>query len=230
MFAGYGSGKDPAIEVWSFQEAITTGKIDHYSLLVPGGADEILRLALSFDGKLLAAGSQSGDTYIYDISSNDQASLIKTILLPDNFYQLQLPSSAVAASPTDSTLAVAYGPFEDGGAVFLYNFNDGKKLRTISASHIENLAVSPDGKLLAVASTDGQVALWSLVKGTGVRDYGVSGSGVNDVAFSPDGQRLVAGFVSGELTMFNTYRRETIWSVELNDFSCSGIAFSQKGD
>src|SRR5262249_57931060 len=56
-----------------------------------------------------------------------------------------------------------------------------------------NLAVSPDGKLVAAAGQDKLVRLWDADKGNEVRVLRGHAGDVSAVAFTPDGKRILTG-------------------------------------
>jgi WD40 repeat protein len=230
LVAGYGSS-DGSVIVWDVPDIVQSGKISRFSLGVPpsGRGTRISSVAFSFDGQLLAAGSATGDVLIWDAAAMQEgAPPIQILRLADTglvFSPYVLPESSVAASPRDGTLAAAYAPSSDQGAVLLWDFHSGKILKTIMAKYAGNMAISPDGKLLAVPGD--QPALWGITTGRGVRAYEIDGS--IGVAFSPDGQTLAIATLSGKVDLVETYRREIIWTFDCQDFIYSNIAFSPDG-
>jgi WD40 repeat protein len=66
-------------------------------------------------------------------------------------------------------------------------------LRMRHGSEVLAVAVSPDGKLLAVSGDDDRVRLLSTADGRMVREFTDVGGPVGDLAFLPDGRRLLIG-------------------------------------
>ena len=71
-------------------------------------------------------------------------------------------------------------------------------------SHVNGVAFSPDGKLLATANGDGTVGLWNPVTGQASGGF----SGRNAVAFSPDGKLLATAEVDGTVRRWDLATRQ----------------------
>jgi WD40 repeat protein len=67
---------------------------------------------------------------------------------------------------------------------------------------VRDLAISPDGRLLATASADQSVRVWSLEDGELLEVLEGHAAPVNSVAFSPDGTRLASGDESGVILIW----------------------------
>ncbi len=97
---------------------------------------------------------------------------------------------------------------------------------------IDDLACSPDGKTLAMASREGNVHLWDI--GTGKLRETLRGhsSQVQAVAFSPDGRTLASGSSDQTLRLWNTETRRELMQLDSGSIDLGPIrtlAFSPDG-
>ncbi len=146
-------------------------------------------VAFSRDGKLLATGPWDGSTKIWDVPSQRVVQILQTGGL------LSLCFSA------------------DNGSLFTINF-DGLKLwnpangsleKTLStAAGLDNLKLSPDGKLLACGFRDGTIELWNVVEGKLAGTLRGHQSAVRGLAFTPDGTMLVSGALDKTVRIWST--------------------------
>src|SRR5262245_16767257 len=148
---------------------------------IPLGETQVMRLALSADSKVLAAG-------IYDVRG-------RPFILWDTgtgkerqrlLHQGSLPHT-LALSPDGKLLATG-----GGRDVRLWDTTSGKEVRKLRAE-VGSLAFSPDGKVLATGLDDGAVKLWIVADGKEQATLrGEARSEITWLAFSPDGRTLAA--------------------------------------
>jgi hypothetical protein len=74
---------------------------------------------------------------------------------------------------------------------------------------VTSLAFSPNGKLLAAGTQDGQVWVWSLATGKAVQLIEVGSRGVRSLSFSPDGKRLLTAANNAPVALWDVADRET---------------------
>ena len=96
---------------------------------------------------------------------------------------------SVDFSPDGKT--VAYGTFD---SVLILDAGSGKLIKSLPIpDHVGDLAFSPDGAMLATASDDQKIRLWSTTDYTLIATLEGHTHYVNGVAFSPDSKLLISG-------------------------------------
>ncbi len=158
-------------------------------------------VAFSPDGQLLAAASTDNTVKLWDAASGG---LVRTLGEPCiAYHEPNLRDSAstfcVAFSPDGKTVAAGgdYWPdfnmSEHWGTLRIWDVATGSLLHGLRCpDQVNSIVFSPDGKALASAGRDGNVALWEVSTGRRVRTAGSHGDRLNCVAFSPDGSLLAA--------------------------------------
>jgi WD40 repeat protein len=86
----------------------------------------------------------------------------------------------------------------------------GKDVRTLTAhaGRVSQVAIAPDGMVLASAGQDGFVRLWEMNTGRRRRSLGARSGVPLSVAFSPDGKTLACGTKGGRIVLWDV---ETGW-------------------
>ena len=197
-------------------------------LQAPAGGPEYAAsaVALSRDGRLLAAGRDDGQVHLWQTADG---TLAGTLSVGE-----AASVTCLAFSPEGNVLAAA----SSEGGVNLWQAREGTLLRTLRhTGTVDRMAVSaggqllvvdgsgvvqawdvpgeavlkswwdaglwetalsPDGRLLALRDqADGKVRLWRVTDRTPLHTLEGYGAGVAKVAFSPDGQILVANGYDG---------------------------------
>src|SRR5439155_6990913 len=105
-------------------------------------------LALSADGRTLAAGSWGGSLHLWEVATGK---LLQSLPGVREWVR------AVAFSPDGGLLASTAGRSDQSGEIILWDVAAGKELRRLQGHQkaVAQLAFAPDGKLLASAGEGG---------------------------------------------------------------------------
>ena len=141
---------------------------------------QVLTVAYSSNGRLLASGSYDGTIKLWDtIAGRETATLGRGA-----------PVRCVAFAPGDKLLAAA----TEDGLIRLWDVAKREVLTTLRghAANVRALAFSPKGDLLASGDEDALAKLWD-VSGEPGRENALPHIGiVNGLVFAPDGKTLVS--------------------------------------
>ena len=164
------------LQFWDVPSRQATGTI-------PGNTSEIVELALSASGSLLATGNKSGSVSLWDAQTRQ--------LLHRFESQFGNQVISLAFSPTEPLLAAS----DFDGHIVLYNTTAMEGVRPPLKAHtfrVMSLAFSPDGRTLASAGEGGGLKLWNVAtRQVALTLKGHAGT-VCGVAFSRDGNFLAS--------------------------------------
>jgi WD40 repeat protein len=174
--AGAGGAQGKEVVFWNAE----TGRLVK---TVRGFPDPLTAVALSPDGKRVAAGSIVGPVRQVDLTNPRD-----TRTMQGHTAEVR----AVAYSPDGKTLATA----GVDGTIKLWGPSTGKEVRALRGhTHVVLcLAFSPDGQTLVSGGADGTLRVWGPTTGKerGVIPARRPGAMVYALAFAPDGQALAA--------------------------------------
>jgi WD40 repeat protein len=192
-----------------------------------GGAS-VNSIAFSPDGKTLATGDRSGNTYLWNVAT---ASKSAPLTDPNSGSSGVL---SVAFSPDGKFLAAG----DSNGRTYLWNVAARTESAPLSdpnsgSSGVLSVAFSPDGKFLAAGDSNGRTYLWNIAARTEsapLSDPNSGSSGVLSVAFSPDGKLLAAGDSNGSTYLWNVATGSQRAAVRNpNSSDVLSVAFSPDG-
>jgi WD40 repeat protein/uncharacterized caspase-like protein len=152
-----------------------------------GHTDHVLAIRFSGDGSLLASLGYDKTVRVWDVTSGEQRVGINA---ENGTF------TAIAFASDGKTVLTANGTDSGGGGDHLIRFWDltGKVSRTLDPGEVMSaIAVSSDGKTLAMGSLSGTIKLWDL--STNKERASLTGhtDEVQSIAFSSDGKTLASG-------------------------------------
>jgi WD40 repeat protein len=178
---------------------VATGKL-HVSDAEHTGA--VIALASSADGKRLVSAWEDGRVIVWDLATGRR--IVR--------WKLDSRLRRLAISPDGRVVATACKAPANSATqedwLHLWDANGGIATRFLSghAGEVTDLAFSPDGKLLATASTDRTVRLWGVQSGKGITGV-VHPQKVQAVAWSADSRLLASWSTDGTWIVLNVVTR-----------------------
>ena len=150
----------------------------------------IERLEYSPDGRYLAAGLTGGRVEVWSLAAYEQS-----ILIAEQMGVL----TGMEFSGNGNILALS-----DGQLVLVWDVPGQNLLRKFELPmQIRDLAVSPDGSLLALGTQTGQVLILDIESGQQAQSIEGPGSPVSVLAYSPQGERLAAAYDEGLIFFYD---------------------------
>jgi RNA polymerase sigma factor (sigma-70 family) len=171
--------------VWLYDPA--TGK---QVCTVEGMSNSASTFLLTFspDGRILTAADRKA-IHLAEVPTGRQ---LPSIVPPKERYAV-----AVALSPDGRTLAAPCTSLFNGGLMRLWEVATGKERLSFPEppGEIRNVAISPDGRLLAAGGFDNDnvIYLWDALTGERLTQLKGHQGKIDSLVFSPDGQRLASG-------------------------------------
>jgi WD40 repeat protein len=220
------AGVDQQVILWNLPD----GTMFH-ALRAPG---VVRALAVSSDGKHLAAGGDDGTTQLWDLSRLNSP----TATGPSPVPLTGLGDSILCMGFTSDGKLLAAGGY--AGIVRLWDVDTRKKLSDIAyrppvpstpapAVAVLSLAFSPDNKLLALGGSDGAIQLVNATGGKMVRSLTGHDSSVTCLAFHPSGNLLASGSRDRTIRLWNPDGGRAVKALEGHTAWVQGLTYSANG-
>ena len=183
-----------------------------------GHTDDVHRMTLSPDGRILASPSNDNTVRLWDLESGR---LLRTL-------KHQEGVACVDWSPDGTTLATGDG-FPK--AVCLWDHTTGRQIRILGehSDGVRGVAWSPDGKMLASCSQDQTIRLWDPWGGRALRELKGHTEGVYGIAWSPDGRRLCSSSCDNTVRLWDVVSGDPIRTLQGHKGYVMSVALSPDG-
>ena len=213
---------DKTIRVWDLATGKTVRRI--YGEAALGQVGMIYAIALSPDGKWLAAGGDIGDrdkhiTYIrlYDFASGKLAALLKG---GEGIVE------TLAFSPDGRYLISGSG----NGTAIIWDVAARNSLHKLQGHEagVSAVGFTPDGLHAVTGSSDNDLRLWGATDGKLLKIMKGHKDWVESLAISPDG-RIASGDFAGEIRLWDGQTGAFLKTLARQNTSISGLRFSPDG-
>ncbi|KAL6700578.1 WD40-repeat-containing domain protein [Trichoderma pleuroticola] len=213
----------------------STGRVQHE---IKGLKSRVCSVAFSSNSKVLVAGFGDGTVWLWDTKTAEQLTILDSnikygntrhgtsVVRRDNTQLVSRPRGPTrwlrSISRTPRPSDVITGAFQawDGLSELLL------KAMKSNTCHVDSVAFSPDGQLLASALYEGTLLLWDRRTGT-VRNALKGHTGkVNSVVFSSDGRELASASDDSLVLVWDVASGGLLLTLQGNTDRLLSVAFS----
>jgi dipeptidyl aminopeptidase/acylaminoacyl peptidase len=198
------AGADGVVRIWN------VGQRRPIRILTAGVP--LTDLAASTDGRTIAASAADGRVFVWRTDGRRIATLA-----------VSAPARSVAFSKDGRFVVVAAG---DKTAQVAAIAGGASPVQLDHPAAVNDAAFSPDGTLIATASVDGLVRLWSAATGKLIATLEGHDASVLSVTFSHDGKLLLSSSLDHDLRIWSVARRTSVRVLRGHVALVSGGAFS----
>lgn len=115
------------------------------------------------------------------------------------------------------------------GLIKLWHLDKGAVIEQFAVQAGRNIALSPDGKLLASLGLENGAQVWNLEQFTRLFRRLKDDQEAYAVSFSPDGRILASGRVDGTIKLWDWQRRKLLRTLKAGEAGVLAVAFSPDG-
>ena len=161
---------------------------------------KVTAVAFSTDSLKLASGSEAGSNVVTSVSDG-------SFVTTRPAFNILVEPSAVTSVAFSTGGLMASGCEDSTIRVYDSSWNQvwtSTNVVNAQTSNVTAVAFSPNGSLLATASLDQTIKIWSTNGWTLQQTLTGHTNGVTSVAFSPNGSKIVSGCMDGTIRVWNS--------------------------
>ena len=245
-----GHGGPPSVSLWDIDAGTELARLPAADLLLPDiqHSQVIGTLTFSPDGKYLVAGfcakhytSRKSEPFPLAVWEVATRRLIHVLNGHTGFctaLDFSRDGTLLASGSRDGT-AIIWSTETWKATRTLENrdrgideFDDDEPDQQVGPIYVEDVAFSPDGETLALASYSGSVHLWDVASGNPLKTLKGHSSAVRALVFSPDGRTLASGSADQTVRLWNVPTRRELMQLDPGSVKLGpvkALAFSPDG-
>lgn len=222
-----------------------------------GHSDVVNSVAFSFDGKILASGSDDRTIKLWEVETGRELKTLKgdfgvvssvafsadgkwlasgslhTIKLWETATGKELKTFTAGPGGISSVLFSTDGKMlasKSDEETKLWDVATGKELRTLKGheGNFKSIALSPDGKVLVSGGNDNFIRFWDVATGRELKTLSGHSSYVYSLAFSPNGAILASG-TQQEIKLWDVVTGRELKNLTGHSYAVNALVFSPDG-
>ena len=179
----------------------------------------ITSCVISPDAKKIAGISNKGELVSLDSKNGNRLQKFEEELDQRNAYTLQHNINMIRKNDKSRSYSDLFDDDNDD----IFNIYDRDPIQTTA------IAISPDGKVIASATTEKHIIIWNAESGKVIRKFVGQNMLIKQLLFSNDGKKL-ASLTNKTICIRNIDNWDIIARYQSKDCSLSSIAFNNGGD
>lgn len=201
--------RDNTLKLWDCKSGVEAIELRGHSKMSSKLSERATRVIFSPDGSQLASGVGT-QLKLWDVEKGMELNSFGPIMFNGGYS----PDGRLIASGRSNSIVI-------------WNAKTGQPSQQFDghSATVNHVTFSPDGSMLASASSDQKVKIWNIQSGEEIRTLEGHTGSVKSVAFSPDSSRLVSG----------GSRETKIWKLNSGeeeftfDFNSKNVSFTPNG-
>src|ERR1039457_3812704 len=188
---------------------------------------KVTAVAFSTDSIKLASGCAAGSNFVTSVSAGSFVATrpaYNTLVGPAAVTSVAFSSRGMMASGCEDSTICVYSTNSSWSLLWKSTTN-----ANAHATNVTPVAFSPDGSLLASASLDQTIKIWSTANWACLQTMSGHTNGVSSVAFSPNGQKIVSGSVDGTVKIWNQEGGNCLVTIPAHALPGTGAVFPTDG-